>query len=90
MLSLTDCLDFADLDAATIEVIARHEDLPLIVAAELGHQLLADLRGIFVLHQMHRSLIELAAERGQLDEEKQLRKAYTAFSRKYPVPRQLP
>ncbi len=90
MLSLTDCLDFVDLDAATIEVIAQHEELPVIVAAELGHQLLADLRGIYVLHQMHRTLIEAAAAKGWLDEEKRLRKTYTAFSRKYPVPRQLP
>lgn len=89
MLSLTDCLDFVDLDAATIEVIASHEDLPMIVAAELGHQLLGDMRGIYVLHQMHRTLIERAAEKGSLDEEKRLRAIYTSFNRKYPVPRQL-
>lgn len=88
MLSLTDCLDFVDLDAATIEVIAVHEDLPLIVAAELGHQLLGDLRGIYRLHQMHRELIERAAERGTLEEERELRKTYNSFNRKYPVPRQ--
>ncbi|MCB1908434.1 MAG: hypothetical protein KDH15_13785 [Rhodocyclaceae bacterium] len=90
MLSLTDCLDFVDLDAATIEVIALHEDLPMIVAAELGQQLLGDLRGIYRLHLMHRHLIEAAAEHGRLDDEKRLRKTYDAFNRKYPVPRQLP
>ncbi|MCB1914498.1 MAG: hypothetical protein KDG52_02075 [Rhodocyclaceae bacterium] len=90
MLSLTDCLDFVDLDEATIEVIARHEELPIIVAAELGHQLLGDLRGIYRIHLMHRDLIEAAAESGHLDDEKRLRKSYQAFNRKYPVPRQLP
>ncbi|MCB1927153.1 MAG: hypothetical protein KDH17_03850 [Rhodocyclaceae bacterium] len=90
MLSLTDCLDFVDLDAATIEVIALHEDLPMIVAAELGHQLIGDLRGIYRLHVMHRDLIESAADRGHLADEKRLRSTYEAFNRKYPVPRQLP
>ncbi len=90
MLSLTDCLDFVDLDSTTIEVISIHEDLPMIVAAELGHQLLADLRGIYRLHQMHRELMRRCAERGQLAEEKKLRQTYAAFKRKYPIPRQLP
>ena len=89
MLSLTDCLDFIDLDGSTIEVIAIHEEVPMIVAAELGNQLIADLRGIYRLHLMHRELIRRAAERGRLDEEQQLRKVYAAFNRKYPVPRQL-
>jgi len=90
VLSLKECMDFVDLDSTTIEIIGIHEDLPLIVAAELGHQLLADLRGIYRLHQMHRELIRRSAERGHLDEEKRLRTAYTEFNRKYPIPRQLP
>lgn len=89
MLSLNDCLDFIDLDSNTIEVIAIHEQVPLIVAAEIGNALIADLRGIFRLHMMHRELITRAANRGNLDEERRLRTFYTAFSRKYPVPRQL-
>lgn len=90
MLSLNDCLDFIDLDSNTIEVISTHENVPLIIAAELGNQLIADLRGIHRLHLMHRELIRQAAEKGRLDEEKRLRKIYVAFSRKYPMPRQLP
>lgn len=89
MLSLTDCMDFIDLDGDTIEVIARHEHLPAMLAAELGNQLLADTRGIYRLHQMHRELIELAANRGLLAQEKTLRRSYEAFTRKYPMPRQM-
>lgn len=88
MLSLTDCLDFIDLDRDTIEVIARHQKLPTIVATELGNQLITDLRGIFAIHQMHRDLLAEAAQREDLEDEKQLRKAYAAFSRKYPMPTQ--
>ena len=89
MLSLTDCLDFIDLDGDTIDVIARHERLPAMLAAQLGNQLLADLRGIWQLHLMHRALIEEAARREQLGHEKDLRRIYAAFSRKYPAPRQV-
>ena len=90
MLSLTDCLDFIDLDRDTIEVIAIHEGLPTILATEMGSQLISDLRGIHTLHQMHRDLLARAAERQDLEEEKRLRKAYAAFSRKYPMPTQVP
>lgn len=90
MLSLTDCLDFIDLDRDTIDVIAQHQGLPEIVATELGNQLIADLRGIFAIHQMHRDLLARAAERQDLEEEKRLRKAYGNFSRKYPMPNQFP
>jgi hypothetical protein len=90
MLSLTDCLDFIDLDRDTIDVIAQHQGLPSIVAAELGNQLIADMRGIFAIHQMHRDLLARAAEAEHLEEEKRLRKAYAAFSRKYPMPNQFP
>jgi len=89
MLSLTDCMDFIDLDGDTIEIIARHEHLPAMLAAELGNQLLADQRGIWRLHQMHRELIETAAQRGLLTQEKNLRRTYAAFTRKYPMPRQM-
>lgn len=89
MLSLTDCLDFIDLDSATIEVIAEHQSLPTVVAAELGNQLIADLRGIYALHLMYRDLMAAAAEAGRLEREKELRALYAAFNRKYPVPRQL-
>ncbi|KON81603.1 hypothetical protein PA01_08320 [Azoarcus sp. PA01] len=88
MLSLTDCLDFIDLDSDTVEVVARHERLPAMLAAELGRQLLTDAEGIWRLHQMHRGLIETAAQRGLLEQEKALRRIYAAFTRKYPVPRQ--
>lgn len=90
MLSLNDCMDFIDLDSNTVEIIASHEQVPLIIAAELGNQLIADMRGIYRLHLMHRELMRRAAERGRLEEEKRLRKIYDAFNRKYPVPRQLP
>lgn len=87
MLSLTDCLDFIDLDRATIEVIAEHQHIPEVVATELGDKLLGSLKGIYRIHEMHLDLIARAAETGNLEREKDLRRIYTAFMRKYPKPR---
>jgi hypothetical protein len=89
MLSLIDCLDFIDLDRATIEVIAEHQHLPSVVAAELGDKLIASAKGIYRIHEMHRDLIEKAARTGHLEREKELRTIYAAFTRKYPMPRHL-
>jgi len=89
MLSLIDCLDFIDLDRATIEVIAEHQHLPSVVAAELGDKLIASAKGIYQIHEMHRDLIEKVARTGHLEREKELRTIYAAFTRKYPMPRHL-
>lgn len=89
MLSLTDCLDFIDLDRATIEVIAEHQHIPPVVAAELGDKLLASAKGIYRIHEMHRDLIAKAAQTNHLAREKELRKIYAGFTRKYPMPKHL-
>lgn len=89
MLSLTDCLDFIDLDRATVDIIAEHEHLPIVVATELGDKLLSSSKGIYRIHQMHRKLIAAAAENGQLTREKELRVLYSTFTRKYPMPKHL-
>ncbi len=87
MLSLTDCLDFIDLDRDTIDVISEHQHIPEVVAAELGDKLLGSLKGIYRIHEMHLDLIAHAAETGHLAREKELRRVYAAFMRKYPKPR---
>lgn len=89
MLSLTDCLDFIDLDRATIEVIAEHQHIPPVVAAELGDKLLASAKGIYRIHEMHRDLIAKAAQTNHLAREKALRQIYAVFTRKYPMPKHL-
>ncbi|QID17987.1 hypothetical protein G3580_10240 [Nitrogeniibacter mangrovi] len=89
MLSLTDCLDFIDLDRDTIDIIAAHQHLSTVLATELGNQLIASRHGLLVLHDMHRDLLERAAHRGDLPREQELRATYTRFCRKYPMPRGL-
>lgn len=52
MLSLRDCLDLADLTEDEIAAIAQHENIPPIVALELGHHLLRTPEGAQRLRQI--------------------------------------
>ena len=51
MLSLRDCLDLSDLSDGELIAIVRHENLPPIVALELGHRLLQSAGGRETLRQ---------------------------------------
>ena len=53
MLTLQECIDLSGLEAEEIEVIAQHEHVPEIVAAELGNCLLGTSDG----HQRIRAMI---------------------------------
>ena len=87
MLSITDILDFIDLDRETVQVVRDATRLPEDQATSLAEDLLKSQRGIYSIHQMFRDEISKAAESFQLAREQRLRKAYTYFARKYPVPR---
>jgi hypothetical protein len=52
MLTLQECLDLSGLENEAVDVIAHHERIPEIVAAELGHQLLATAAGRRRIHDM--------------------------------------
>ncbi|MCB1960494.1 MAG: hypothetical protein KDE68_08225 [Rhodocyclaceae bacterium] len=86
MLSLVDCLDFIDLDRDTVDIIAEHQRLSITMATQLGNILISDRHGLLALHEMHRDLIAACAENGNLTREQELRRLYTRFSRKYPMP----
>ena len=87
MLSITDLMDFIDLDRETVQVVRDAHGLPDIEATELARELLKTKNGLYLLHSMFRDQIAAAAEHNQLSREQELRKAYAYFSRKYPMPR---
>ena len=86
MLSITDLMDFIDLDADTVQVVNNATGLPVADSATLARQLLATENGISILDHMFRDQIADAAAAFQLSREKELRRAHTYFSRKYPIP----
>jgi len=89
MLSITDLMDFIDLDVETIRIVNSATQLPVAESTILAKQLLATENGISILHHMFRDQIAAAAENVLFAEEMALRQAYKYFSRKYPIPRML-
>ena len=79
MLSLDECLDFCGLDNGEVEGIADHEHVPLIVAAELGYQMLQTDEGIAALQAILLDNIEIARCRGERAREQAYAKIYRHF-----------
>lgn len=79
MLSLEECLDFCGLDSEEVEGIAKHEHLPLIVAAELGYQMLQTSDGIAALQAILLDNIEIARCRGEKVRADEYAKIYRHF-----------
>ena len=85
MLCLEDCLDFCELDEGEIEAIAEHEHVPVIVAAEIGCELLKSDEGVVKLHTMILDDIELALEHGRTEHAGELAMTYQHFQRAHPL-----
>ena len=85
MLCLEDCLDFCELDEGEIEAIAEHEHVPVIVAAEIGCELLKSDEGVVKLHTMILDDIELALEHGRTEHAGELAMTYQHFQHAHPL-----
>ena len=85
MLSLTDCIDMSELSAKEIAVIAEHERVPEIIAAELGCKLIQTPAGRMLLkNYIHDNLVRARAR--HLDEKaKELRVLLRRFERAHPA-----
>lgn len=85
MLSLEDCLDFCELDAQEVEAIAEHEHIPIIVAAELGCNLLRSADGLRNLHAMLKDNISRARRTGHSDRAARWARVYRQFLAAHPI-----
>lgn len=79
MLSLDECIDFCELDGDEVAGIASHEHVPLIVAAELGYQMLQTHEGVAALQAMLRDNIEIARSRGEVVRAEHFAQIYRHF-----------
>lgn len=86
MLSLKDCLDFCDLDCEEIEAIAEQQHLPVIVAAELSHELLKTPEGVCCLHGMVLDKLNQALAHGDMERIARANIAYQHLQAKHPLP----
>lgn len=85
MLCLEDCLDFCELDEDEVAAIAEHEHVPVIVAAEIGCELLKSEEGVARLHVMILDDIESALEHGRMEHADELATTYRHFQRAHPL-----
>lgn len=90
MLSLDDCIGMSGLTEEEITIIAEHEHLSLIVAAELGHTLLKTPRGVFTLKGYIADVLEQAKLAGKRDKAKRVDLVLTRFNASHPLPGVLP
>ncbi|HEX6827555.1 MAG TPA: hypothetical protein VF104_01100 [Burkholderiales bacterium] len=67
MVSLQECLDLAGVDEEAVEIIAAHEGIPEIVAAELAHNLGRSADGKKAMQSMIAESRRRAATSGNLE-----------------------
>jgi hypothetical protein len=64
MLTLEDCIDLCELTPEEVEAIAEHEQMPAIIAAELGNYLIHTDNGVPKIRRIILDDIEKAEQRG--------------------------
>lgn len=84
MLTLQECIDFSDADTDEVQVIAEHEHVPQIVAAEIAATLMRTPKGRYTLRRYIQENLERAAAAGHLQRERYLRRVLDEFNRKHP------
>jgi len=87
MLSLDECIGMCGLSEEGVAVVADHEQLPVLVAAELASSLLDSPRGIHRLHQIFMDTLARHAERRDRGRERALSQVYAGFRARHPMPR---
>ena len=85
MLSLTDCIDLSELSEREIAAIAEHENVPTIVAAELGCKLLHTPGGRSTLKHYFADNLERARARHHDKKATELALLLSGFDRAHPV-----
>ena len=84
MLSYEDCVGLSDLTEEEIEAIAEHENVPEIVAAELGSYLVHSSEGVPMIRRIILDDIEKAKRQGDEDRALHLRLVLKHFVDTHP------
>lgn len=86
MLTLRDCLELSELSEDEVLVIAEHEHIPEIIAAELGNELLHSDDGVSMIKAYMLDCIEHARRAGDLSKADALSSVYRRFDAAHPAP----
>ncbi len=85
MLSIRDCLDYCDLTDDEIELIAQHEDIPDVAAAQLVCGLVQTPEGVVMLTRYMQELIERANQRGDVEKAQRASEVCARFMSDHPL-----
>lgn len=85
MLSIRDCLDYCDLTDDEVELIAEHENIPDVAAAQLVCGLVQTPEGVVMLTHYMQELVERAASRGDTIKAQKAQKVIARFVQDHPV-----
>lgn len=85
MLSIRDCLDYCDLTDDEVELIAEHENIPDVAAAQIACGLVQTAEGILILTRFMADLLARAEHRGDRVEADRVRKICARFQLDHPL-----
>lgn len=86
MLSIRDCLDYCDLTDDEVALIAEHEGIPDVAAAQVACGLVQTPEGVLVLTNCMLDLIERANEQGDTEKAERARSLCARFMHDHPLP----
>lgn len=86
MLSIRDCLDYCDVTEDEVSLIAEHEDIPDVAAAQVVCGMVQTPEGVLMLTNYMQDLIERATRRGELDKAKRATDVCARFMADHPLP----
>lgn len=85
MLTRDDCIALCDLTEDEIKAIARHEHVPLILAAEMGQYLIYQPDGVTRIRRIILDDIEAARAQQRYDDVRRLKAVLYHFARNHPA-----
>lgn len=85
MLTRNDCIALCDLSEDEIKAIARHEHVPLILAAEMGQYLIHQPDGVTRIRRIILDDIEAARAQQRYDDVRRLKAVLYHFARNHPA-----
>jgi hypothetical protein len=85
MLTLRDCLELSELSEDEVHLIAEHEHIPEIVAAELGNELLHSADGVTTIKAYILDCVEHARRTGEFARADALYAIYRRFDAAHPT-----
>ena len=89
MITLDDCIGVSGLSEDEVMIIAEHENLSMIVAAELGSNLLGTPKGVFTLKGYIVDVLEKTTQSGDREKAKRIDRVLRQFVIAHPIPRVL-